>query len=502
MLSYLLKGPSTPSSSHAAQKITKPKPVKVASSSNNTNRPSSLFVQTMLKRSHSAHSTLDIIGKDWLNSPRPTKTLKRKESYDRFIPHRQSMNLASSQFNLANKKETVHLGQDSKDYNEQVAKACGLATDARILAFQPRPPQDGNKTDAVTRKSQDTTRLVRQRSNVEDDTPRRHIVSTPEKILDAPYMTDDYYLNLLDWSCQNVVAVALDRVVYLWNADNGEIQSLNYQDQDLVTSLSWSADGAYLALGVETGNVQIWDVKQNSKLRTMKGRSSLVGAMSWNKFLVSSGAKDGSIWHHDVRIAKHKTAELLGHEDRVCGMRWRSDGQLLASGGNDNTVNIWDIRSSKPKFSKRNHVGAIKALAWCPWNLNLLATGGGREDKHIHFWNTTTTGRVNSIFTGAQVTSLHWSKHYKEIVSTHGYPKNQLSVWSYPQLNKLADIPGHDSRILHSALSPDGQVVATAAADENLKFWRIFEHDGSKELLLPRQRTDQTALLRRTTSLR
>lgn len=43
-------------------------------------------------------------------------------------------------------------------------------------------------------------------------------------------------------------------------------------------------------------------------------------------------------------------------------------------------------------------------------------------------------------------------------------------------MKKVIDVPAHDSRILHTAISPDGQVIASAAADENLKFWRVFEN--------------------------
>jgi cell division cycle protein 20 (cofactor of APC complex) len=82
---------------------------------------------------------------------------------------------------------------------------------------------------------------------------------------------------------------------------------------------------------------------------------------------------------------------------------------------------------------------------------------------------------VNSIDTGSQVTSLRWSNNYKEIASTSGFPDNSISVWSYPSLVNNVEIPAHESRVLHSCLSPDGQTLATAAADESLKFWKIFE---------------------------
>lgn len=73
------------------------------------------------------------------------------------------------------------------------------------------------------------------------------------------------------------------------------------------------------------------------------------------------------------------------------------------------------------------------------------------------------------------MTSLVWSPHSKEILSTHGYPDHNLSVWSYPGLAKIYDVPAHDMRVLASALSPDGTTVATGAPDENLKFWKIWE---------------------------
>ncbi|CAJ0904058.1 11494_t:CDS:1, partial [Entrophospora sp. SA101] len=73
----------------------------------------------------------------------------------------------------------------------------------------------------------------------------------------------------------------------------------------------------------------------------------------------------------------------------------------------------------------------------------------------------------------AQVTSIVWSNHYKEVLSTHGY---QFTIWKYPSLKKVIDVKNaHENRILQSALSPEGEIVATVAGDECLKFWRIFQ---------------------------
>ncbi|KAI9322877.1 WD40-repeat-containing domain protein [Dichotomocladium elegans] len=469
-----------------------------ASSSSNSNSNSSATKKVsdpraLLKRSHSAQSRLDTIGKDWLSAPIQRPTVTKKKSYDRFIPDRDSMDLESARYNMTKQEDQRYLDYDARSRNERVAAVVGITPNQRILSFKPDAPTINGKAPRTD--SNDATAATARKINMSaPPPPTRRILTSPEKILDAPFMTDDYYLNLLDWSSANVVAVGLDRAIYLWNANDGTIQTLNYENEDPVAALSWSSDGAFLAVGTCDGSTEVYDVETNTRLRSMAGHQGRVGVLAWDKHLVSSGSRDTTIWHHDVRVPQHKVAELVGHQDEVCGLKWRSDGGMLASGGNDNIVNLWDARATKPKYTKTNHRGAIKAsrsfylnqphtaIAWCPWNMNLVATGGGREDKNIHFWNASSGARVNSVFTGSQVTSLIWSKHYKEIMSSHGYPDNQLIVWGYPKLNKIAEIPGHDTRILHTALSPDGQVVASVAADENLKFWRIFEHNGTELL--------------------
>ncbi|KAI8146608.1 WD40-repeat-containing domain protein [Fennellomyces sp. T-0311] len=470
------------------------KPTTSASSDtkkDSTTKPTKKLLDphSMLQRSRSAHSKCDKVVKDWLNKPTPKKN-SEKPQYDRHIPNHNSMASLNYHFAKATAETSQYLEHGAQTYREHIAEVVGISANKRILDFGTEPPEKR----ATALSSNNSAKNAG--ANV---APPRRILTAPEKTLDAPYMTDDFYLNLLDWSNRNVVAIALDKSIYLWNADYGTVKTLAYESDEAITGVKWETNGQFLAVGTGSGDTQIWDVEANTKLRSMRGHQGRVGVLSWNKYMVSSGARDGSIWHHDVRAAQHKVSELDGHEDEVCGLEWRPDGMMLASGGNDNIVHLWDARSTKPKYTKTNHSGAVKAIAWCPWDTNLVATGGGREDTHIHFWNSSHGGKVKSVHTGSQVTSLLWSKHHREIVSTHGFPKNQLTVWGYPALNRIVDIPGHESRILHSAISPDGQVVATAAADENLKFWRIFEHDG-KQIINNKDRAN--VLMRRSNSLR
>lgn len=214
----------------------------------------------------------------------------------------------------------------------------------------------------------------------------------------------------------------------------------------------------------------------------MDGHSARVGALAWNSFMVSSGSRDGSIIHHDVRQRDHCVGTLAGHTQEVCGLKWSPDFKYLASGGNDNLVNIWaattaSTQTSDPLHVFNQHQAAVRALAWSPWQSNLLATGGGTADRCIKFWNINNGTLNSSVDTKSQVCALLWSKNYKELISAHGFANNQLTIWKYPSMVKQAELTGHTSRVLQIAMSPDGSTVMSAAADETLRLWNCFAPD-------------------------
>ncbi|RKP26180.1 WD40-repeat-containing domain protein [Syncephalis pseudoplumigaleata] len=358
-------------------------------------------------------------------------------------------------------------------YAEEIARAYGVSLDQRILAFGAEPPMQ--ERDDIQARYDDSTRAST--SSAHTAQQRRHIPTAAERKLDAPGIIDDYYLNLLDWSLHDIVAVGLDRAVYLWNSNNGTVEQLfEAEEGDSVASVRFSNDGDFLAIGLNEGDIQLYDVIAGKRMRSMQGHPTRVTSLAWSGHTLSSGCRDGNIWHNDVRLAQHRTAELRNHTSDVCGLAWRHDSQVLASGGNDNLVNLWDARSwSAPHYTKSTHTAAVKALSWCPWQTNLLATGGGTNDRNIHIWNSNNGALLSTIPTGSQVSGVFWSHHGKELLSTHGHPGNQLTIWTYPALTRVIDIPAHETRVLYSTLSPDGQMLATAAADETLKIWRIFE---------------------------
>mmetsp|Transcript_7185 Transcript_7185/g.13401 ORF Transcript_7185/g.13401 Transcript_7185/m.13401 type:complete len:509 (-) Transcript_7185:152-1678(-) len=418
---------------------------------------------------------------------------------DRFIPNRAAMDMEKSSHAILSQSDESESsdpatdgddneegsnGRVASDMSEYKSSVLGLDADSksRILSFKDKAPVPKGDTvnnlqvlySASTtsrRKNKNTTKLV-----------SRHIPSAPSRILDAPDLLDDYYLNLLSWSDTNVLAVALSQAVYLWNAETGDIDELcNVEDEGPdahISSVSWIQEGGgHLAVGTSWGQTMLWDVRAKKQLRKMNGHSDRVGALSWNRHVLSSGGRDNLIINHDVRIAEHKVANLASHTQEVCGLAWSPDGMTLASGANDNKLCLWDAAASstsRPRYELTEHQAAVKALAWSPHERNLLATGGGTADRCIKFWNAQSGSMLQSVDTGSQVCALQWNPHEKEILSSHGFARNQLCLWKYPTMAKVKELEGHTARVLHMAASPDGSSVVSAAADETLRFWDVF----------------------------
>ncbi|KAL2862882.1 WD40-repeat-containing domain protein [Aspergillus lucknowensis] len=90
------------------------------------------------------------------------------------------------------------------------------------------------------------------------------------------------------------------------------------------------------------------------------------------------------------------------------------------------------------------HSAAVKAIAFAPWQPSLLATGGGSNDRAIHFFHTPSGACLATINVYAQVTSLIWSKTRRELVATFGFAQPEhpfrIAVFAWPSCEQIAAI--------------------------------------------------------------
>ncbi|KAL3341813.1 hypothetical protein AABB24_026037 [Solanum stoloniferum] len=432
-------------------------------------------------------NSLTRIQPDWYS---PTRLLDTPVVYDfpgdRFIPNRSLMDLDQAHTLLINRTNNkLRKPNFNDEYRRKMEENLKLDVEGRpfrMLVFRGSP-----------KSSRQSTRLIDEMRRSDKEIPLqtnenrryRKFPLKASRALDAPLLSDDYYSNVMDWGKSNILAVVLGSILYIWNAQvqkAGVLMEVKRED-DCPTSVAWSDDGKIVAVGCDSSKLQLWDAETSRLVRDLQGHQSRVGCVAWNGHILTSGSKDRSIINHDVRARSNLVSVTRAHGGEVCGVKWSSTGNALASGGNDNLVYIWDsFKTSSRHYMHRfnEHHAAVKALAWCPYNSDVLASGGGIDDGCLKIWNTQKGTCISTNDTGAQICGLQWNRHHKEILSGHGFGTGeshcQLCLWSYPSMARIGEPLRHasSSRILHLSQSPDGLTVVSAGADETLRFWEIF----------------------------
>ena len=93
-----------------------------------------------------------------------------------------------------------------------------------------------------------------------------------------------------------------------------------------MTSIQWSNQGHLLAVGTNSGLLQIWDTTKNKIIKTLSGHDGRICAVAWNNSFLSTGSRDRNILHRDLRTHNNFEATLVGHRQEVCGLKWSFDG--------------------------------------------------------------------------------------------------------------------------------------------------------------------------------
>lgn len=147
-------------------------------------------------------------------TPTPKKG-SRTPGGDRFIPSRSASNFDLAQYKLNQDENTLSDSPTHKELQRMMSENLHGTdvTNQRILTYK-------NKAPSAPEGFQNPMRVLytQTKTPASVKSSSRYIPQAPDRILDAPNIVDDYYLNLIDWSSTNILAAALGPHVYLWNA--------------------------------------------------------------------------------------------------------------------------------------------------------------------------------------------------------------------------------------------------------------------------------------------
>ncbi|MCD7457844.1 Protein FIZZY-RELATED 2 [Datura stramonium] len=184
---------------------------------------------------------------------------------DRFIPCRSSSRLHT--FGLVEKASPVKGGGGggNNDAYSRLLKSELFGTDFGCFSSPCRFSKGGSPMSPSKNMLRFKTENSGPNSPYSPSVLGHTDTSLSNGVLDAPALQDDFYLNLVDWSSQNVLAVGLGTCVYLWTASNSRVTKLwNLGPTDSVCSSQWTREGSYISIGTSLGQVQVlgWNSMQ------------------------------------------------------------------------------------------------------------------------------------------------------------------------------------------------------------------------------------------------
>ena len=163
------------------------------------------------------------------------------------------------------------------------------------------------------------------------------------------------------------------------------------------------------------------------------------------------------------------TRVLSGHSGEVFAVAYSPDGTLVASGGGDQTIRLWEPSTGRELKVLRGHAGAVRALRFSP-DSRLLASGSA--DTTIRLWDVASGKETKSLTTrfGA-IHSVAFSPDGREFAS--GGSDGSLRLWELASGKELKAMRRHFGIIFAVAFSPDGRTLATGGSDTHVHVWDL-----------------------------
>lgn len=150
-----------------------------------------------------------------------------------------------------------------------------------------------------------------------------------------------------------------------------------------------------------------------------------------------------------------------GHTSTVFAVAWSPDGTRIVSGGNDNTIQVWNATTGKRLLTYTGHLGSIWAVAWSP-DGRRMASGG--NDGTVQVWETSSGHRLLT-YTGhtAPVRGVAWSPDGTRIASAS--QDGTMQVWDATSGKPLFSSGSSPTPEWVVAWSPSGHCLAEASGN-------------------------------------
>jgi WD40 repeat protein len=258
---------------------------------------------------------------------------------------------------------------------------------------------------------------------------------------------------------------------------SGQVRSLAFRDNHTLAVAEGvpGRSGAVSLLDIDTGAVT--PIQQSKD-------EMLAVAFSADGKLLATGGTDAIVRIFEGTAQK---AELKGHTDWITSVAFSRDGKLFASAGTDKTARVWLTSTWKEEFQlPRELTEPVNSVAFSLEGDLLVFATGGPEEHAIRIW------RTQGAFTELDPTRPNMKANLAQtrpvdtgacvplsVIFAKTQPRSRMLVACTDKTvrvlgnggNAVATLTGPADWVYSVAASPDGQRFASGSGDGTVKFW-------------------------------
>ncbi|MEG4589431.1 serine/threonine-protein kinase [Microcoleus sp. MOSTC5] len=230
-----------------------------------------------------------------------------------------------------------------------------------------------------------------------------------------------------------------------------------------VNAIALSPDGQTL-VSASFGTIRIWNVRTGRLVRTLNSvhskKSVNTLAVSPNSSIFASGGGDNNVILWDLKTGR-RMRTIPAHKAVVNAIAFSGDGKTLASGSDDKTIRLWNVSTGSRLRTLSGHAGGVNAIALSRDGKTLAS---GSDDKTLRLWNLG-TGEVRRIITGhgGPVNAVAFSPNGQSVASAS--TDNTIRLSNVQDGKRTRTFKGHSSWVRTIAFSPDSRTLIGGGGD-------------------------------------
>lgn len=265
------------------------------------------------------------------------------------------------------------------------------------------------------------------------------------------------------------IALGLDaRTVVLWDTATGRPVRAFAGHQKPVLAVAFSPDGKKLISASADTTVVLWEVETGKQVRTYKGHTGAVVSAAFSpdgkRFLTGSPEGVAIHWETDTGEQVHKLKWR-----NVLGVAYSPDGKTLATSSSDATATLWDASTGKQLSMLRGHREDVNCVAFSPDGRRVIT---GSSDDTGSIWDVTAGTRITR--TARHTNNIHsaaFTPDGKRVITGE---REELVIMSDAATGAPArTFVGHGAEILSIVPRPDGKIMLTGSRDGTARIWDL-----------------------------